>query len=261
MMPLFLSDYPAHCRLISADLRRTLAIVVCLAVERKPSKIPPGGGPIFGKPDKMEEHKNVSGAAGGKRLPTKCVRGDLYHSLRNDPKPWPEAKARREIVRLLRVVTLLHSASAVDRDITPGNVFVTEDGVLKLGDFGIALHSVGEKNVRADAFTPLFAPTAIQRRQTRSWRPADDVYQIGCLFVALLCGSAECKVTPNLVKKMTCSPEAKSIIQRCIGDRRKRLPIRVKCWWDYNGNSREPVRAGAFVPSKESESFSRESLP
>ena len=149
--------------------------------------------------------------------------GDLLYYLRRHPEPWPEDKARREIIRLLRAVALLHSTSAVHRDITPRNVFVTAGRVLKLGDFGIALHSVGEKGVRADAFTRQFAPAAIRKGQTRSWRPADDVYQIGCLFVALLCGSAEPSVSARRVKALACSPEAKAVIQRSIGDRRKRF--------------------------------------
>ena len=149
--------------------------------------------------------------------------GDLLNYLRRHPEPWPEAKARREIIRLLRAVTLLHSTSAVHRDITPRNVFVTANRVLKLGDFGIALHSVGDKAVPADAFARWFAPTAIRIGQTGSWKPADDIYQIGCLYVALLCGSAESRVTPSRVKKMVCSPESKSVIQRSIGDRRKRF--------------------------------------
>jgi serine/threonine protein kinase len=149
--------------------------------------------------------------------------GDLFHYLQRRPEPWPEAKARREIIRLLRAVMLLHSTSAVHRDITPRNVFVTADRVLKLGDFGIALHSVGKKDVRADAFARGLAPTAIQRGRIRSWRPADDVYHIGCLFVALLSGSAESRVTAARVKKLACSADAKSVIQRSIGDRRKRF--------------------------------------
>jgi NAD-dependent DNA ligase len=120
-------------------------------------------------------------------------------------------------------VTLLHSTSAVHRDITPANVFVTAGRVLKLGDFGIALHSVGEKDVPADAFARRFAPAAIRRGQTSSWRPADDIYHVGCLFVALLCGSAECQVTGSQVKSLNCSAQAKSVIQRSIGDRRKRF--------------------------------------
>lgn len=149
--------------------------------------------------------------------------GDLFHYLQRHPDPWPEPKARREIIRLLRAVTLLHSTSAVHRDITPRNVFVAGDRVLKLGDFGIALHSVGEKDVPADAFTRRFAPAAILRGRTNSWRPADDIYQVGCLYVALLRGSAEPNVTTRGVKGLRCSAEAKSVIQRSIGDRRKRF--------------------------------------
>ena len=166
---------------------------------------------------------------GGTRRPLYCLitelveGGDLFHYMERHPEPWPEAKARREIIRLLRAVTLLHSTSAVHRDITPRNVFVTGDRVLKLGDFGIALHSVGEKDVPADAFTRRFAPAAIRKGRTSSWRPADDIYQIGCLFVVLLCGSAEPPVTTKRVKSLACSPEAKSVIQRSIGDRRKRF--------------------------------------
>jgi hypothetical protein len=77
--------------------------------------------------------------------------------------------------------------------------------------------------VPADAFARQFAPAAIQKGRTSSWRPADDVYQIGCLYVALLCGSAEPRVTTRRVKSLACSPEAKSVIQRSIGDRRKRF--------------------------------------
>jgi serine/threonine protein kinase len=149
--------------------------------------------------------------------------GDLFHYLQRHPDPWPEAKARREIIRLLRAVTLLHSTSAVHRDITPANVMVASDRVLKLGDFGIALHRIGGKEVRADAFARWFAPSAIQNGRTGSWRPADDVYHIGCLYVALLSGTAESRVTARLVKSLDCSPEAKSVIQRSIGDRRKRF--------------------------------------
>jgi hypothetical protein len=166
---------------------------------------------------------------GADRKPLYCLiselveGGDLFGYLQRHPQPWPESKARREIIRLLRAVTLLHSTSAVHRDITPRNVFVTADRVLKLGDFGIALHSVGDKDVPADAFARRFAPAPIRKGRTSSWRPADDIYQIGCLYVTLLCGSAEPMVTTRRVKSLACSPEAKSVIQRSIGDRRKRF--------------------------------------
>jgi hypothetical protein len=149
--------------------------------------------------------------------------GDLEGYMRAHPEPWSEAGARREIIRLLRAVTLLHSSGAVHRDITPRNVFVTSDRMLKLGDFGIARHRVGKRDVPAEAFNVWFAPTAMIHGQGSSWRPADDVYHIGQLYAGLLCGGAKWKFTAAEVKALCCSPKAKAVIQRCIGQRMKRF--------------------------------------
>jgi serine/threonine-protein kinase len=149
--------------------------------------------------------------------------GDLARHLRERPVPWTESRARREITRLARAVKLLHASGAVHRDITPGNVLVTPGGVLKLGDFGIALHRAGSRNVAADAFAPRFAPLPIRGRETVSWKPADDVYQLGQLFAFMLIGRAHATVTPRDVKTLACSAEVKAVIQRCIGERRRRF--------------------------------------
>jgi len=164
--------------------------------------------------------------AGSGRAPLYCLvsehmeHGDLGGYLDRNPEPWPEGQARREIIRLLGAVTRIHESGAVHRDITPGNVFVASNGGLKLGDFGIALHRAGRRDVAADAFAPRFAPSAIQSG-AKSWRQADDVHQIGQLYAALLTGVGSRKVTAREVKNFTCSGHTKSVLQRCIGERRK----------------------------------------
>jgi eukaryotic-like serine/threonine-protein kinase len=146
--------------------------------------------------------------------------GDLFGHLGQARASWAEGRARREIVRLLRAVTMIHESGAVHRDITPRNVFVTADGGLKLGDFGIALHRLGRREVAANAFAPRFAPRAIQEG-AKHWRAADDVFQIGQLYAALLTGIGSRRITPKEVKELACSPHTKSVLQRCIGQRTK----------------------------------------
>ena len=91
---------------------------------------------------------------------------------------------------------------------------------MKLGDFGIALHRLGRKEVRADAFAPRFAPGAIQKG-AKQWRQADDVHQIGQVYAALLSGVGSRKITAKEIQHFPCSPETKSVLQRCIGQRAK----------------------------------------
>ena len=82
------------------------------------------------------------------------------------------------------------------------------------------MHRAGRRDVAADAFAPRFAPSAIQSG-AKSWRQADDVHQIGQLYAALLSGVGSRKITANEVKHFTCSAHTKSVLQRCIGERRK----------------------------------------
>ncbi|HVO97867.1 MAG TPA: protein kinase [Bryobacteraceae bacterium] len=149
--------------------------------------------------------------------------GDLIHYLQEHSEAWSEWKARREIVRLLGPLRLLHAAGLVHRDITPRNVFVTAGRELKLGDFGIAAQRLGKQEAKANAFAPWFAPTSIKEGKTRAWLPADDVYHLGKLFALLLHGREKARLTPGHVKTLACSAWAKAVIQRCIGQRRRRF--------------------------------------
>jgi serine/threonine protein kinase len=177
-------------------------------------------------PALVSVYDSFAWAPGGGRKPVYCLisehmaEGDLDGYLLRNPQPWPEPRARREIVHLLRAVTMMHASGAVHRDITPRNVFVASNGALKLGDFGIALHRLGHKEVAADAFAPRFAPRAIQEG-AKHWRQADDVHQIGQLYAALLSGVAARKISAKEVKNLPCSAHTKSVLQRCIGPRAK----------------------------------------
>ena len=86
-------------------------------------------------------------------------------------------------------------------------------------------------------------PEPIRGGKTVSWRPADDVYHLGQLFAVLLIGSAKSKLTARHVKSLACSAEAKSVIQRSIGERRKRFANAAEMLAGLE--QRTPARAGS----------------
>lgn len=148
--------------------------------------------------------------------------GTVADYLEHTGKPWSEKRARREIAALLKLLDQLHGGSATHRDITPFNIFVCKNGVLKLGDFGIARHELAGRPTKPDAFNPDYVTRGFIDAEHRAWTAVDDVFQMGQLLAMLLLGRSRERIRPRDLRGLDVSPELVAVIKRAIGPRSRR---------------------------------------
>jgi serine/threonine-protein kinase len=83
-------------------------------------------------------------------------------------------------------VNYAHKRGVVHQDIKPDNVFITHDGNLKIGDFGLALIASGvavERAVQGKG-TPAYMSPELCRGDPQDYR--SDIYSLGAVFYELL---------------------------------------------------------------------------
>ena len=100
---------------------------------------------------------------------------------------WPEvASIARQVSSALQHA---HNHGIIHRDLKPGNLFVTENGQIKLGDFGIArdTHSADLTNEGLTVGTHAYmAPEQITGDDNITGKA--DLYSLGCVLFELLTG-------------------------------------------------------------------------
>lgn len=148
--------------------------------------------------------------------------GTILDYLDSTRRPWSSKRATQEIVALLKLLDRLHGTGALHRDITPMNVFVCRNRLLKLGDFGIARHVLAGKQATASAFNRWFVSAKMAQGLQRYWLASDDVYQMGQLLAMLLRGDPHNLIEQPHVKQLACDDQLRAIIAKAIGPRKSR---------------------------------------
>jgi eukaryotic-like serine/threonine-protein kinase len=126
-----------------------------------------------------------------------------------DDRRLPIADRVKLFLDVLSAVAHAHSNLILHRDLKPSNIFVTDDGQVKLLDFGIA-KLIDEETMGSDMteltraagrpFTPEYA--APEQVQNSAVTTATDVYTLGILLYKLLAGTHPIPCSGSMVDQL-----------------------------------------------------------
>src|SRR5205823_6649716 len=89
-------------------------------------------------------------------------------------------------VQICRALAAAHAAGLVHRDVKPQNLLLGSNGVLKLGDFGIAFGAEGTRMTMAGTVLGTAAYLAPEQARGEDVTAAADVYGAGAVLYELL---------------------------------------------------------------------------
>ena len=128
-------------------------------------------------------------------LVMQLLRGSTLEALLNQAdyqsSPFPIAWAAATAAQIAAVLADVHRVDIVHRDIKPGNVMITDGGVMKVLDFGIAiLRGAGALPRLTQVDRTVGTPAYMSPEQCLGQvvTAASDIYSLGCLLLELLTG-------------------------------------------------------------------------
>lgn len=105
------------------------------------------------------------------------------------PELLPQEQAMQIMSQVCSALAYVHEQGVIHQDIKPDNIFLLEDGEIKLLDFGIA--QIGKGKRQWGGFSTLIGTPdymAPERLEGKAGTVRSDVYAVGVMLYELLCG-------------------------------------------------------------------------
>ncbi len=132
----------------------------------------------------------------------------------------------RLFMTVCQTVQFAHNNLIIHRDLKPGNIFITDDGTVKLLDFGIAKVFSEDQDTPALTHTGTYAMTpeyaAPEQIQSRRVTTTTDVYALGLILYELLTGKRPYEFNSSSLLDMekiitgTQAPRPSSVIKKFL---------------------------------------------
>ena len=90
----------------------------------------------------------------------------------------PEEEVWSIFIQLIKGLQALHELKIVHRDIKCANLFLTKDGILKLGDLNVS--KVAQGMLKTQTGTPYYASPEVW--QDKPYDLKSDIWSVGCVL-------------------------------------------------------------------------------
>ncbi|GAB3419948.1 serine/threonine-protein kinase [Flindersiella endophytica] len=124
-------------------------------------------------------------------LVMELLQGQTLSRLLDERGPLPVEQVRDIGAQVCAALQAAHAAGFVHRDIKPSNLILTNEGAVKVVDFGIAgvVDDASTRLTQAGTIVGTAAYLAPERVHGHAAEAASDLYALGCVLYQLLCGS------------------------------------------------------------------------
>jgi hypothetical protein len=117
--------------------------------------------------------------------------GDLEGLLsRSEDHRLPMAKATEIAEQICAALEHAHAQAVIHRDLKPGNIWLTEDGSAKLGDFGLAVAIDRSRLTREGMMVGTTSYMPPEQAVGGDVTPRSDLYSLGCVLYEMVTGRA-----------------------------------------------------------------------
>jgi serine/threonine protein kinase len=193
--------------------------------------------------------------------------------------PYPIAPAYRTLQHVLAGLSVAHEAGLIHRDIKPDNVFLCDDGVVKLLDFGIAKNLLATP-ASGTPLTPLSGPGVMATVRYAAPECIDgqtasvlsDLYSTGVVLWEMLSGALpfDCGTKYRMLLTIVgeglrpldnVPPEVRDLVQRAVArDPAQRFPS-ARAFSDALEDALARMPGGGVAPARGAASWQRAERP